>query len=686
MSLLLICSTHSNDHVKACAARAFEQLLAGAATGAKAVKGELQVISSWPDYQAYDFKGSRPELILIQPELDWPETGRSNYGGYQVAYELITRHLEDHFFNLQFISSLSRSMLAGLAKPRHKSLVDAFFHLHTLEEAPRPQEDSRYSPLHFSLMKALLTEDINRLNYVAHQVESIKGRLSAANIDRPRIAADIAEQLSELEMFNAVATGKLAELGSALKKGKTAEDFFQIINELQLRIEYVRIDLTGRAAADAGKAAKSSYKVVIIEDEPHYRAGLSEIFRAFYHEVYPGSAAEIERFEISAARELISQRSDTDVFILDLLYKDQEKHWLTFNGLDLYQQIQQACPYAAIRIISNLPGNIVAGISTLLRNPVPLSHVIPKQGTMEDLRQAILERVREINYECAENEKKKSLFKPIPDIGVFSWPGVRNFMYYLITKRPEDFASYQERAFMLLREHQNKKLHLHTDGWKKGQLIKPEKKSSITNQYVEDRLTVIFTHRLIVISEALKNEAHVIDKQDFTSSVLSRICSISNFDKLYFYKTGLHQKWHEDEERKGYQVQLTRLFPHEYQLLHEHHLKTGQLTRQRKLSRYPQLYSWVKGFLSRPAIIRHWTLLELDFSPYAADPGAAEPQNIDHNLTIGQLESYLVALILRFSIPAVEDMIAETLSDCQLDRSWKIPEDTYNLIDDLFSK
>ena len=109
--------------------------------------------------------------VLIVPELCWDKDGTFD-SGYEVAVDLLNEKVSGKFFNLFFVSVLTREQLRGQVSPKYRSLVDAFQHF-CLYDLPSEVEGIRYSRIHFEMIRRIAINETGRLDAISHALAGI---------------------------------------------------------------------------------------------------------------------------------------------------------------------------------------------------------------------------------------------------------------------------------------------------------------------------------------------------------------------------------------------------------------------------------------------------------------------------------------------------------------------------------
>lgn len=705
MKVLIICSSENNTKIVSSITEAWDKYIAADGRRSKESpdrkkQSDILVIKLLKTYEALHFDNDVPDFVFIQNEIQWGPINKIT-SGYEIALDIILHKLKDHFFNLQFISFDSRKDLMRTADDKYKKLVQMFSHLNMTNLSTEVSfEKNMFTPLHFELVKALVLDDANRINVIEHDIDTIKGNIasSAPELNIDLLKSKLQNQIDELSILKFIADDKILKLQQSIDKSTRREMLKANVSELEKIITEAKERIQNPNNEEFSAARKTNYKVLIIEDEIEWRRFFSDTFSEIYQSVFPGNRNEVDNFLISEAREIIKSKSDSHIFILDLLYKNSDDFWLPFNGLDLYQIVKELNPYACIRIITSLPRDIVSKVSgLLLKTDIKISHVFTKKVGQDRLKFAIYDRVLEINSECKENEKQKTVFKPIPKLGIFAWDGINDFLFRLMTADRDKYEESWDKAFKFYELFASGKLSQSTEDWNSGQLPTPKKKKSATGSYILERLPVILTHRLLIIKKALDDLNLIIDAEIYETDVLNRVCNILTFDKGYIQtKLGFNATPYENIEHEvsGFKIGFKNLFPEEV-LFIARVRKANFRPASDDLRKYADLFRWFTSLLCDLDIYESWEELKLDYYPYVSvdridKSGKIESNDIDAALTIWQLEGYLCALVKNSHNEFVQKIIDQTIEyyidTFSSDKEMKIPLYLRGLIDDLLEK
>lgn len=151
----------------------------------------------------FEFERFKPDLVIIVPELLWE--GRGVDEGYDIAYDLLTGKLKNHFFQLIFVSVLERKQLLRLACEKNAGLIRAFPHYCLLNNGSHPRALKQYSEVHFHMIKSLVISDLGRINVLEHDLSNIKNNLSQCTepSEAEHLQNRLQKQLDELTMLSA---------------------------------------------------------------------------------------------------------------------------------------------------------------------------------------------------------------------------------------------------------------------------------------------------------------------------------------------------------------------------------------------------------------------------------------------------------------------------------------------------
>lgn len=678
MEILIICSTRDNASI-----------LAGVRNANNGTEKGMFIIQDAASWQAYIEKPKQPKFVFIQPELDW---GKSDLYGYQVAFLLLNEPRLKSAFDLRFISSIDYSVLRVNASTKHRAIQEAFKHYQALIDKFRISlKDDTTSALHFNLLRTLITKDIHRLSLVIHELLSLLSNVQ--DLEKELLYNDAIlladKELEELDSIEGVDPAITSQAGELLRKAENRESFGEQLNRLirAVRLEHYR--LLGAFSKEHNPVNKSQNKVIIIEDNPDWRKELAGIFGEYFEQVYPASEAEIKNFAMEDAVALIEAAVDTDIFILDLIYKRPDRSWLPFNGLDLYDLIKRRHPYAAVRIVSNLPRDMVAKWSRQVAFPVHFSQVFPKRDGYIGIRSVIQNRLLELTGECLALQQSKNAFKPIPNTGIFKWPVLRLMVYQLMTQNRALYLEKRQQARKLFDSYLRGELRIDSEGWSSGELMTQRAENFLTQDYVEKKLASIFAHRLLLIHMGLQHPFHLVPNGLYKDKVLKHT-KTGGLDTNYFYRTGMfYQEYKADNiDEAGFIIHLKNMFPEEYEFIREFKQQEARDRDNKLLREFPQLQEWAFWIFARPLVYHNWALLGLDFTPYTTSPPKTGEQllpyeQISRDLTIGQLAIYMERLIALYADDRVADMVMETISN-DLDDNWKVPGDIRQLVEDLY--
>ena len=719
MNIIFICGSEDSDVILSSIESAFKTTADQADSLTAAEKNNIRVISSKAQYDRTDFIKSPPDLVIIYNKLNW-KPGSLRYRGYQVAEDLMTEKLKNRFFNLQFVALEDITGFIDNVPVKYRTYVRTFHH-YTFPEGLRQvsYENTRYTELHFNLIKALIIRDQDRLNMMDHDLDTTMNNLGviADEGGLPLVKQKVTDQLEELELFKSIPVARINELKKAVSTETDTERLNLALMGVKTLMQKAKQEILSSLGV-AEQTHKSPYKVVIIEDDSTWRTNLSDVFSHGYKEVYPAGDKEIRQFEILKAREIIKMRSEADIFILDLLYKDAAGCWLPFNGLDLYQQIRKLNPFAAVRIISNLPRDIVSEIAMAFDIHLEAGQVFPKKGGYTEAQHIIHDRMLELNMECKANEARRAAYNPGPVLGIFGWENKKNLLINLMETGPDYYEEYPLKALQLFKLYEKDELNELTIGWNAGQLPSPQLAKKFSDDAFISYLVTVLTHRLLVISKALQNKDRIISSASYEEEILGPVCGIRNFGKGYVNLLGFQQKQISATTIAGkknlkIQVSFNNLFPYEYIFIAN--AKKQQSPKDDLLTSHPLLHSFFQAVLCQIPVQDNWHLLKLNFDPYkylgklrqVPDDKPVKHEFLANNfyntvkpkmkydiaadaldprLTLRELDDFLKALLEKSHQSKVKTLITVVTDAYAIREESEIPEYTFKLILGLLKK
>ncbi len=666
----------------------------------------FKIIDSTEKYNAFDINFI-PEIIFIVPELNWSNDDVNE--GYDIARELITKKYKSDFIQIVFLSVLERATLKDMSDVRNKSFVEAFPHVCILDDKVNLQF-KYYSEIHFKLIKHLAISDEGRLQRISHEMNSVKTNISRETRDVVYNRTELIAKLEELTLFQQWSGIKITD---EIEKANNATVNFQlayISKTTENIIDEIYLKLSPKGVSNKITTRdKTNYKVFIIEDDKEYRKFFSETFSRFYTEVYPDKNDSFpvnkttKDFNISEAEDIIKTIGKSfNIFLLDLLYKDDAGNWLNFNGLDLYRLVKSVNPYAVRRIITSLPRGIVAKLAEVITSDTEkpnIDQVYTKKYGFDYLKDTVIESIEKINEECKAKEKSKSVWAPFPKEGLFKWEGISDDILELIKSEESEFKDNVKKAVELFKLYETGQLILTQQGWDQGKLPNTRKEGDYANK-IRGKLRNILTHRLIVLNEALKNADCKIYYYEY-KEILDKICNLSPGTNYFFTKLGFRVNRYDIEADKTthwYKINLINLFPHEYDFVFNIQRKNNLIDENNLLrDNYPNLNNFFLNVLTDTSIYDVWEVLELDFNPYTQDiitkietGEVIEVNEFSGDVKLKNARDFFQSLIKNYSDKFISQIV-DKVTTYILDRHVAFEsefEDTFtnNLINSLINK
>lgn len=631
----------------------------------------FKIIASKEKYDSFDVNFI-PEVIFIVPELNWSNDDVNE--GYDVARELITKKYKSDFIQLVFLSVLERTTLKEISDVRNKSFVEAFPHACLLDSNPGIQF-SYYSDIHYKLIKHLAISDEGRLQRISHEMNSVKTNISKETREVGFNRKDLIAKLEELTLFQQWTGIKIAD---EIEKANNATANVQLASISKTTgniIDEIDLRLSSKGVSEEIKTRdKTNYKVFIIEDDKEYRKFFSETFSRFYTEVYPDKNDRFpvnkttKDFTISEAEDIIKTIGKSfNLFLLDLLYKDEAENWLNFNGLDLYRLVKSVNPYAVRRIITSLPRGIVAKLVEVITSDTEkpnIDQVYTKKYGFDYLKDTIIESIEKINEECRSKTKSKTVLSPFPKTGIYVWSGVPELMFSLLHDKKDQYSKHRNISDGIFNHYLKGTLDKSTIGWHNGELPKPAMKQKITDSYFLGKLSSIMTHRLIALNEALKNDDFVVNYTDYLE-VIENITNITQLDKGYFQtKLGFNgTEIKENENSVGFRILFSNLFPEEISFVTKTLASRDDIIDNSLLKDVnSNLNEFFIRILENLTTYESWDELKLDYDPYLSQKASIDngnPVSIDElpYFTLKQLHDFLQALLDNYDKEFIEPIV-----------------------------
>jgi hypothetical protein len=344
---------------------------------------------------------------------------------------------------------------------------------------------------------------------------------------------------------------------------KSLEDLYRSLNDQEGR--YV---------------SKSTYKVCILEDDPKFLTLVSSTLSNVFNYVYP-SENEIKSYNLDKLyHELDSYVRDFDIFFVDLLFLKDEK-WMPFNGLDIFNLIKSKYPYAVVRLITNLPRDIISKLSEnlyadkIIANRILLNHIFTKSKGDKNLKFSLIDRSDEIISEAAENERQKLINEsvyPSKPAGIFNINGVKNAIIELINNDPDNFKKILSKAFLIYDYYLKSELEKNTPEWNKGELPSSNtfSKGNWKLSKLLSHLSNIYAHRLLVLHNINPN-THALNMSVYEEEIIEFV-GFENFGPTNYLSTrlglGKEKLKRGNKTIDGYfTIKKDSLFPHELEFL-----------------------------------------------------------------------------------------------------------------------
>lgn len=659
----------------------------------------FKIIDSKEKYNAL-YMSFIPEVIFIVPELNWSNDDVNE--GYDIARELITKKYKSDFIQLVFLSVLERTTLKEISDVRNKSFIEAFPHVCLLDSKPGIQF-SYYSDIHYKLIKHLAISDEGRLQRISHEMNSVKTNISKETREVGFNRTDLISKLEELTLFQQWTGIRITDEIEKANNATSNVELASISRTTENIIDEIDLRLSSKGVSDEIKTRdKTNYKVFIIEDDKEYRKFFSETFSRFYTEVYPDKNDSFpvnkttKDFTISEAEEIIKAIGKSyNIFLLDLLYKDDAGNWLNFNGLDLYRLVKSVNPYAVRRIITSLPRGIVAKLAEVITSDSEkpnIDQVYTKKYGFDYLKDTIIESIESINEECRSKAKSKTVLSPFPKTGIYVWSGVPELMFSLLHDKKDQYSKHRNISEGLFKHYLKGTLDKSTIGWNNGELPKPAMKKKVTDPYFLGKLSSIMTHRLIALNEVLKNNDFVVHYTDYLE-VIENLTNITQLDKGYFQtKLGFNgTEIKKNENPVGFRILFSNLFPEEISFITKTLASKDDIIDNSLLKNVnSDLNEFFIRILEDLTTYESWEELKLDYDPYISQKiniDNGNPVSFDDfpDFTLKQLLDFLQALVDNYDKEFIEPIVQLVTDNAPGSNKIKY-RPVEILIDNLYSK
>ena len=562
-------------------------------------------------FENYNLKAT---YLFIVPELGW-NNDEGQLEGYELAQELVNMEFARHFLQIEFFSFLNTHELLSFVNSKYRRFVQALPHHNILKLGEYNLSFKPYSNVHYELIRHLVFPVEASIDYAIHELDGYLRPIRLSDDSTLKVVKKqvtrVFEDLEYLENISEISVNTTRE---NVLETDSPNEIEKIID--QFKNELQSFALQYKLQNQKETKPRSNYKVLIVEDENESLRLFSESFSKIFSRVYP-SPKEISTYSLSNIYEDIKDiASDYDVFILDLLYKDKNDNWLSFNGLELYQQIKRYNPYAVIRVITALPRDVIARVAEkILDQEIPFSHIFTKTKGKETLRHSIFDRADEIIQECIKKEKEKRFSEKLPDVGFFSQPGVYEYLKELLTYRRDRFneiLTITQNNFGL---YDRGELSKDTPGWRNGQLPGPNTFKPPFNPHTLLKvLPNVLTHRLFVLDNLDEKNRLNIDR---FAERIGGLVNFTNFERPYlttklgFNYISINSSNSAPSVSKNLKmIKLINLFKHEFEFIQEKNQENQEDIKLNKL--HQELSQWISATFSIDEVKRSLSNIEFE--------------------------------------------------------------------------
>lgn len=616
-------------------------------------KNQLKKITDFEGFCNIKFEKWKPDLVFIMPELAWKDKGVND--GYEIAYDLLTGSLNDHYFQLYFVSALAHADIKKFVDFKYLPMLSCFQHFHITKDIAC-LELFKYSSLHFEMIKSLALSDSGRLDVLKHNFKNLQNDF--------KTGSDVKERLirlgNELSVFTVWTEHEKEDMLTEIKKADNPKNISEILKRVECFLDAVGENILPKQHEPV---KNNNYKVLIIEDEPESRGIIQSAFEEVFDNVEildpltisDDQLKKYKRSKISDRMQCIIQdmASNYHIVVIDLLFANKNGSWTHFNGLDVYTWVKKKNPYAVIRIITSLPREVVARVAAKnMGVAISFSHVITKTTGEVSLKQQIIIRSDEIIADCKEMEKQKSVFKPYPKNGLFASQGIPDIMFRLLTQAANDFDEFYNNDVMsLLLQYTNGTLTVETYGWNRGELPSLKMKDRMEESYFLTNMKNVFVHRLIVIDYITKKGSNFVYFNDYYD-ILNKITNKKAVNKSYFYFLGFSGKsLNHNINGKGILLNFHGLLPGETNYIATY---SNEINNIKLKEEFEDLLTWFIEVLCDMQTYEDWDNTLFGFDPYSNKDAIDDNGEIINdylneliisNLTITDLVCFLAAIL-----------------------------------------
>jgi CheY-like chemotaxis protein len=295
-------------------------------------------------------KLGKPYRLVILSELTWDNRKFSQFYGYEIAREIISKQPG---IDLAFISLLPRNQLKSV-NAAAQLLVPIFDHYRLPEILNHT--DGLLIPS-FSSMKW----DIIRQYYI--RPDGIVDKLvhDIRKIDRHSDKARVIEALHKVDSYALILPAEIIDLAQQVQS--SLDEKFEVAckrvrEELLPLLEEYYHETVSTHHVDA---AKSAYRIMIVEDEKNTLRALEEGLAPYFENVMAFSCGELAR------KELLRTPRSYSALIVDMELLDGDGNWQSLQGYELIQEAN-AFPHIVTYLLTGYSKRALSAIKSSLRS------------------------------------------------------------------------------------------------------------------------------------------------------------------------------------------------------------------------------------------------------------------------------------------------------------------------------
>lgn len=377
-------------------------------------KGDILILSADQLSKTEDHKDTL-EAVIVLAELDWEGRHLQDFYGYHVAQQFLSSIKLKSYFNLLFISTLSRKTLYKIVNNKNRVFAKSFSH----EMIDPDFSFNKFTLPHVSkrkfeyLRKYCLTES-GILDKLEHDIRP--GR---------KLSNDQIEDLLQHIRANADL------LGSKILKtldDTTISNFNlkrrELHEKLISRIREVNGIKKPNKKGNSDKDETWKPRLLLLDDDTEQLSKMEEFLKPYFH-VVPKSNGK-------GAKEYLKYKADqVSVAVCDMELVQANGLDQEVQGIDVLEYVKDNHPHIVLKVVSHLPKR---ALKVLLGDMLRVSDLVYKSMLLEGSPDFISDLVTEIQREIDLRQTFQKLRGPSNTLwGNFSrqgGPGGRLKQFY----------------------------------------------------------------------------------------------------------------------------------------------------------------------------------------------------------------------------------------------------------------